>query len=192
MAESIWSSFLLVVFSEMGDKTQLLALMLAARFRKPWAIFAGITVATVANHGLAAWAGVTVASMIDPEMLRWCLALAFVAFGIWILFPDKDDDGETKSGKSVFWITTVTFFFAEMGDKTQLATVALGARFQDVTLVTVGTTIGMLVADGLAVIMGERVLKIIPMKWMHIITAIIFWIFAALILLAPASGMFSE
>jgi putative Ca2+/H+ antiporter (TMEM165/GDT1 family) len=188
MLESVWSSFLLVVFSEMGDKTQLLALMLAARFRKPWPIFAGITVATLANHGLAAWAGVAVAGLINPEMLRWGLAIAFIGFGIWILFPDKDDDGETKSGSSVFWITTVTFFFAEMGDKTQLATVALGARFQDVGLVTLGTTLGMLVA----IVMGERVLKIVPMKWMRLITAVIFWIFAILILLAPTARVISE
>jgi len=182
--DSILQSFLLVTVSEMGDKTQLLALVLAARFRKPWTIMAGILVATLLNHGLAAWLGGTMAALVDPKTLRWILALTFFAFAAWILIPDKDE-GTTHAGRNGAFLTTlVAFFLAEMGDKTQLATVALGARFDNLTAVTLGTTAGMLAADGLVVFFGEPLTKKIPMYWIRFVACVLFVLFGVAILTA--------
>ncbi len=176
--ESVLNSFVLVAISEMGDKTQLLALVLALRFRKPWTIMAGILVATLLNHGLASWGGSWIAQQVSPAMLRYILAGSFLVFGIWILIPDKADEGEAKRTSGAFITTLVTFFFAEMGDKTQLATIALGATYQAPVLVMIGTTLGMLASDGLAVFFGEQVTTKIPLKYVRVAAATTFFAFA--------------
>ena len=181
--EAIINSFLLVAATEMGDKTQLLALVLATRFKKPWTIMAGILAATIANHLFAAWAGERVAEYVPPGVLKWILALTFFAFAVWILIPDKDDSDESKMRSSPFWTTAILFFVAEIGDKTQLSTVALAAKYQNIWLVTLGTTIGMLFSDGLAVFFGEKLTKRISMKWVHIASAVLYVVFGIGILL---------
>ena len=181
--EAIFNSFLLVFVSEMGDKTQLLALVLAARFRKPWPIMAGILAATLSNHALASYVGSFVTQYLSADILKWVLGLAFVGFGLWILVPDKDEELKDKHKWGPFLTTTVAFFFAEMGDKTQLATVALGAKYASATLVTIGTTVGMLVADGLAVFFGHRFTDRVPMTLVHRIASALFIIFGVAIVL---------
>lgn len=176
--EALLNSFLLVFASEMGDKTQLLALILASRFQKPWTIMAGIFVATVLNHALAAWIGQWSAGFLDSGALKWSLVLIFVAFGIWILFPDKESDCPSYGRWGALATTVVAFFLAEMGDKTQLATVALGARYQSLFIVTLGTTLGMMASNGLAVYFGARFLKKMPMKWVRIGASTLFFLFA--------------
>lgn len=173
----IIQSFFLVVASEMGDKTQLLALVLASRYRKPWVIMAGILVATLLNHGLASWLGGWISSLVAPQTLSWILALTFFAFAAWLLIPDKDEEIKEEHRFGAFLTTVVVFFLAEMGDKTQLATVALGARFNAPLTVTLGTTAGMLVADGLAVFFGEKLTERIPMKWVRIFACVLFVLF---------------
>lgn len=175
--EAIINSFLLVFVSEMGDKTQLLALVLAARFRKPAPIMMGILVATLLNHALASYVGTFITYYVSTEILKWTLAATFICFGLWMLIPDKDDGFEEQYGWGPFLTTTVTFFIAEMGDKTQLATVALGAKFVAPAMVTVGTTIGMLVADGLAVLFGHQFTERVPMKLVHRIASALFILF---------------
>ena len=167
----------------MGDKTQLLALLLALRFKKPWTIMAAILAATLLNHGIASWLGGWVSSLLSPVVLRYVLAAIFVGFAAWILIPDKDDGGPEHDRHGAFLTTLVAFFLAEMGDKTQLATVALGARYQAPLLVTAGTTLGMLFSDGLAVVFGERLTKRIPMKYVRIFAAVTFLAFGVAILL---------
>ena len=181
--EAVIQSFFLVLISEMGDKTQLLALVLATRFKKPWTIMAGILVATLLNHGFASWAGVWVSTMISPIYLRWILAAIFFAFALWILVPDKDEELKENQKYGAFLTTVVTFFLAEMGDKTQLATIALGARFASPILVTMGTTLGMLIADGLVVFFGEKLTAKIPMKWIRIFACVLFAVFGILIII---------
>ncbi|MFP5520719.1 MAG: TMEM165/GDT1 family protein [Bdellovibrionia bacterium] len=172
--EALINSFLLVFVSEMGDKTQLLALVLAAKFKRPLPILAGILVATILNHALASYLGHYITQFLSPDILKWILAGTFVGFGLWMLIPDKDDgfEGPTKWGP--FLTTTVVFFLAEMGDKTQLATVALGAKYAAPFMVTLGTTLGMMGADGLAVLFGHRFTEKIPMKLVHKIASFIF------------------
>lgn len=181
--ESIFNSFLLVFVSEMGDKTQLLALVLAARFRKPLPIMLGILAATLLNHGLASYLGSYITQFFSPNTLKWILALSFIGFGLWILIPDKEEDFENKSKWGPFLSTLIVFFFAEMGDKTQLATVALGAKYAAPFMVTIGTTIGMMGADGLAVFFGEHLTKKISMKMIHRIASFMFILFGIGILL---------
>jgi putative Ca2+/H+ antiporter (TMEM165/GDT1 family) len=178
-------SFGLVVASEFGDKTQLLALVLALRFRRPLPVLGGILVATLLNHGIASVLGGWIGSQIPPNILRLVVGGLFLAFAVWILVPDKlDDSAQTSRGHaSAFWATTVLFFLAEMGDKTQLATVALGARFQMPVIVTIGTTLGMLVADGLAVLFGERFTHAVPLKVVRIFSALMFAGFGAMMFL---------
>lgn len=183
--EALFQSFGLVVASEMGDKTQLLALVLALRFKKPVIVMLGILVATLLNHGLATALGGWIGSQVSERTLHISLAVIFFAFALWILVPDKlDDEDAVKSdhAASAFFTTVVLFFLAEMGDKTQLATLALGAKFQMPIAVTIGTTMGMLVADGLAVVFGERLIKVIPMKAIRILSSLLFAAFGALIL----------
>ncbi|MBC7658691.1 MAG: TMEM165/GDT1 family protein [Chitinophagaceae bacterium] len=186
--EAIFNSFLIVALGEMGDKTQLLAFVLATRFKKPWAVLAGIFVATVANHLLAATAGQWISAHLPPQYLKIGLAVTFFAFAIWILVPDKIDDDVKTYKFGAFLTTVVVFFLAEMGDKTQLATVALAARFQSVVLVTVGTTVGMMLTDGLAVFFGEKVAARISMTWMHRIAAVLFVICGVLALTSMPSS----
>lgn len=181
--ETIIHSFLLVASTEMGDKTQLLAFVLATRFRKPWAIMAGIFVATVLNHFMAASLGSWVSQAIPRPILKWILGSIFIFFAAWILIPDKDDDKKDESRFGAFLTTLVTFFLAEMGDKTQLSTVALAAKFDSITLVTIGTTIGMLFSDGLAVVFGEKLTEKISMKWVRIFASVLFVIFGVAIVI---------
>jgi putative Ca2+/H+ antiporter (TMEM165/GDT1 family) len=168
------SSFVLVAVSEMGDKTQLLAFSLASRYRRPWVVMAGILVATVLNHALAASVGSWVSAHVPPRVMAGILAATFVGFGLWTLRPDTLEESRGPSGLGPFLTTTVLFFLAEMADKTQLATVALAARYQSIVAVTVGTTLGMLVSDGLAVFLGEKLAERVSMKAIRRVAAGIF------------------
>ncbi len=175
--EAILNSFLLVAATEMGDKTQLLAFVLATRFRNPWAVLSGIFVATILNHLLAASVGSWVASVIPALYMKWILGGIFIAFAIWILIPDKDDSEGSESKYGAFLTTLVTFFLAEMGDKTQLSTVALAAKYDNIVLVTIGTTLGMMFSDGLAVVFGEKLTEKISMKYVRYFSSALFIIF---------------
>jgi len=174
---AIVSSFLLVAISEMGDKTQLLALSLAARFRRPWVVMAGILTATIANHALASWVGSWVATRVPERLMAGALAVLFIVFALWTLRPDTLEEGGAKSRFGPYLSTTVLFFLAEMGDKTQLATVALAAQFHTIWLVTIGTTLGMLASDGLAVFLGDRLADRLPMVWIRRVAAALFFAF---------------
>ncbi len=182
--ETIASSFLLVAASEMGDKTQLLAFSLAARYRRPWTVMGGILLATVLNHALAAWAGSWIAAQVPPRVMAALLGATFIGFGLWTLKPDTLEEGRAPDRFGPFLTTTVLFFLAEMGDKTQLATVALAARFSSVVAVTVGTTAGMLAADGLAVFLGERLAARVQLKQVRWVAAGLFFAFGAAALIA--------
>jgi putative Ca2+/H+ antiporter (TMEM165/GDT1 family) len=180
--EAVLQSFILVFIGEMGDKTQLLALVLTSRYRRPWPILAGIFVATLLNHGLSAGLGTFLSHLVSARTLSWILALAFFAFAAWVLVPDKEEELESRGHWGVFFTTVVAFFLAEMGDKTQLVTVALGAMFANVWLVTLGTTLGMLAANALAVFCGQRLLQKISMKWVRLVAALFFLLSGALVL----------
>lgn len=182
--DALLNSFLLVFAGEMGDKTQLLSLILAARYKKPWTILAGVTVATLLNHALAAWFGNTLASLVSPAVLKWGLALIFFAFAAWILIPDKEGEIKTGNRFGAFITTVIAFFLAEMGDKTQLATIALGARYDSAAVVTIGTTAGMIASNALAIFLGEKLLKRIPMQYVRIFACLLFVIFGVAILIA--------
>jgi putative Ca2+/H+ antiporter (TMEM165/GDT1 family) len=174
--ESLLLSTGIVALAEMGDKTQLLAFMLAARFKRPLPIVAGILVATLANHSLAGALGAWITQSVDAAILRWVLAASFLGMAVWTLIPDRIEKDEAGIAQrfGVFGATLVTFFLAEMGDKTQLATVALAARYPSTLLVVAGTTLGMLVADVPAVFAGEKLAARIPMKAVHIAAAALF------------------
>lgn len=166
-----------VALAEMGDKTQLLSLVLAARFRRPWPIVLGILTATVLNHALAGAVGNWVTHFLGPVVLRWILGGSFIAMALWILVPDKlEDDEVPKSSRfGVFGTTVIAFFLAEMGDKTQIATVMLAARYVDAyAWVVLGTTLGMMLANAPVVWLGERIVKRVPIKLVHGISAVIF------------------
>ncbi len=180
--ESFLNSFGLVFISEMGDKTQLLALILTAKFKKPLPILFGILLATLLNHALASFSGSYITQFFSPEILKWILAILFIGFGLWMLIPDKDDGLDQPSKWGPFLTTLIAFFIAEMGDKTQLATVALGAKYQNIYLVTLGTTLGMMASNGLAVFFGQKFTDRIPMKLVHRIASLSFIIFGILIL----------
>ena len=171
--EALLISTGVVALAEIGDKTQLLAFILAARFKKPWPIIAGILCATLVNHGLAGALGAWITSAVSPGALRWILGLSFIGMAVWTLIPDRIEEEETQVAKhlGVFGATLVTFFLAEMGDKTQIATVALAAHYAAPLLVVIGTTLGMLVADVPAVFVGNRFAAKIPMKLVHSIAA---------------------
>ena len=165
----------IVAIAEIGDKTQLLALVLAARFRKPIPIVLGILVATLANHALAAWFGTVVADWLGAERLRWILGLSFLAMAGWTLIPDKIDDGAGAEGRlGPFLATLIAFFLVEIGDKTQIATIALSARFNDLVMVTAGTTLGMMIANVPVVLMGDAAAAKIPLAPVRIAAALIF------------------
>lgn len=174
--ESLFVSTGVVALAEIGDKTQLLAFILAARFKKPLPIIAGIFLATIVNHGLAGALGAWITATITPEVLRWVLGASFLAMAVWTLIPDKIEEEETQVAQrfGVFGATLVTFFLAEMGDKTQIATVAMAAHYPDPLLVVAGTTLGMLIADVPAVFAGDKLANKIPMKLVHSIAAGIF------------------
>lgn len=174
--ESFWVSTGVVAVAEIGDKTQLLALVLAARFKKPLTIILGILVATILNHALAGVVGVWMTSVIDPAWMQWVLGLSFIAMGAWALITDsfESSDAELKGRLGVFGATFVLFFLAEMGDKTQVATVALAANFQNPTAVVVGTTLGMLIANVPAVLLGNTLLQRIPIESFRWVAAALF------------------
>ena len=173
--EAFFTSTALVALAEVGDKTQLLAIVLATRFKRPLPIIAGILAATLANHALAAFVGSEAAAFLQANWFRILVALSFVAMGLWALVPDKlDTDEEPKRRGGAFLATLVSFFFVEMGDKTQLATVALGARFHDVIAVTAGTTLGMMIANVPAVFLGNELIKRVPMKLVRMLAALLF------------------
>jgi putative Ca2+/H+ antiporter (TMEM165/GDT1 family) len=174
--ESLLVSTGVVALAEIGDKTQLLAFILAARFKKPVPIILGILTATLINHGLAGALGAWISSVVSPHIMRWALGLSFLAMAAWTLIPDKIEDEETQVAQrlGIFGATFVTFFLAEMGDKTQLATVALAAHYAAPIMVIAGTTLGMLIADVPAVFIGNKFAAKIPMKIVHGIAAAIF------------------
>ena len=169
------SSTALVALAEIGDKTQLLALVLAARFRRPVPIVLGILFATLATHALAAWLGASAAAWLEGPWFGAAVAVGFIAMGLWTLVPDKlDDDEAPKSRRGAFLTTLVAFFVVEIGDKTQLATIALGARYGDVVAVTAGTTLGMLLANTPVVLAGEALIRRVPMQAVRIAAAALF------------------
>lgn len=176
-------STLVVAVGEIGDKTQLLALLLAARFRRPVPIILGIFFATVLNHTLAGLLGEFIRTAISPEVLRWLLGLSFIGIALWALMPDTlDSEPTSNSVYGIFALTFVTFFLAEIGDKTQLATVALAARYSDLVQVVAGTTLGMLIADIPAVLLGEKAAPKLPLKLIRVVAATIFAVLGLLIL----------
>ena len=182
--ESLLISTGVVALAEMGDKTQLLAFILAARFKKPVPIILGILVATVLNHGLAGALGTWITAILSPDVLRWVLGLSFLGMAIWTMIPDKIEEEETHIATrlGVFGATLITFFLAEMGDKTQIATVALAAHYAQPLLVVIGTTLGMLIADVPAVFVGDKFAARIPMKLVHTMAAAIFAVLGLLVL----------
>ena len=180
----------IVALAEIGDKTQLLAFILAAKFRKPVPIVLGILVATLANHGFAGAVGAWVTTLLSAEALRWILGVSFLAMAVWTLIPDKFDEDDAKLARfGVFGTTLIAFFFAEMGDKTQVATVALAAQFQSLFWVVAGTTVGMMVANVPAVIMGDRIAHKMPVVLVHRVAATIFAVLGVLTLLGAGNSL---
>ncbi len=188
--EALLISTGVVALAEIGDKTQLLAFILAARFKKPWPIILGILCATIVNHGLAGALGAWITSVLSPETMRWILGISFIAMAIWTLIPDKIEEEETQVAKKwgVFGATLITFFLAEMGDKTQVATIALAAHYAAPLLVVIGTTLGMLIADVPAVFIANKFSGKIPMKLVHSIAAAIFAILGITTLFGFGAG----
>ena len=183
----------IVALAEIGDKTQLLAFILAAKFRRPWPIVLGILVATLANHAFAAAVGTWLTTLMGPQTLRWVLGLSFIAMAVWTLIPDKLDEDDAKLPRfGVFGATLIAFFLAEMGDKTQVATVALAAQYQMLVAVVAGTTLGMMIANVPAVLLGDRIAARMPVKLVHGIAAAIFLGLGIATLPVPASRSASE
>lgn len=180
----------IVGLAEIGDKTQLLAFLLAAKFRKPLPIVLAIFVATIANHAFAAAVGAWITSMLGPDVLRWVLGVSFLAMAAWTLIPDKLDEDETKLAKyGVFLTTLIAFFMAEMGDKTQVATVALAARYHDIYSVVLGTTFGMMLANVPAVYLGDRIANRVPLHLVHGIAALVFAVLGVATLLGAGTAL---
>jgi putative Ca2+/H+ antiporter (TMEM165/GDT1 family) len=172
-----------VALAEIGDKTQLLALVLAVRYRRPLPVALGILVATLANHALAASAGVWVARALGPDTLRWIVGVSFLAMAAWTLVPDRLDGEEPKYARfGVFGATAIAFFLVEIGDKTQIATIALAARYAALYAVVAGTTLGMLIANLPVVYLGDRLLRRVPMKAVHAVAAAMFAVLGVLVL----------
>jgi len=189
--ESLLVSTGVVALAEIGDKTQLLAFILAARFKKPVPIILGILAATIVNHGLAGALGAWITATVSPEILRWVLCLSFIGMAIWTMIPNKIEEEETQVAKKfgVFGATLITFFLAEMGDKTQIATVAMAAHYATPLMVVIGTTLGMLIADVPAVFVGDKLASRIPMKLVHSIAAAIFALLGVATLLGAGSKL---
>jgi putative Ca2+/H+ antiporter (TMEM165/GDT1 family) len=180
----------MVAIAEMGDKTQLLSFLLATKFKgRHWALIGGIFVATIANHFVAAFLGDWVAANVSPDVMRWILGVAFLGFAAWALIPDKLEDADKPSRFGPFLTTLVAFFLAEMGDKTQFATIALGAKYASLTMVVTGTTLGMMAANVPAVLLGERLAKYVPLSKMRFVAAALFAVFGILILLKVPFGL---
>ena len=167
----------IVALAEMGDKTQLLALILAVRFRRPWPIVLGILVATLANHAVAGAVGAWLTTQLGPDVLRWVLGGSFIAMAVWMLIPDRMDDEDTGAAPrlGVFGTTVIAFFLAEMGDKTQIATVVLAAQYNAYFSVVAGTTLGMMLANTPVVWLGERMTRLVPLRVVHLVSALIFF-----------------
>ncbi len=182
--EALLVSTAIVALAEIGDKTQLLSFVLASRLKRRTPIILGILVATLANHFLAGWVGAWLASLVSPTILRWAVAASFFAFGLWALRPDRLEGERELRGRSVFATTLLAFFLVEMGDKTQLATVALAARYTSLPAVVCGTTFGMMLANVPAVWLGERLSRNLDLRWLRVIVALSFLVLAVLTLLA--------
>jgi putative Ca2+/H+ antiporter (TMEM165/GDT1 family) len=180
----------IVALAEIGDKTQLLAFILAAKFRKPVPIILGILVATLVNHGCAGAVGDWITTMVDPQVLRWVLGVSFLAMAVWTLIPDKFDEDDAKLARyGVFGTTVVAFFLAEMGDKTQIATVALAAQYHALFAVVAGTTLGMMIANVPAVLLGDRIADKMPVKAVHRVAAAIFAVLGIATLLGAGKAL---
>ena len=181
----------LVAIAEIGDKTNILAMILATRYRQPIPVILGILVATLANHALAASVGAAVAAWLGPQAMRWILGVLFLVMAAWCLIPDKEDDGPKAVGKlGAFMATAVAFFLVEMGDKTQLATMGLAARFHSVFIVTAGTTAGMLLANVPAVLFGDALSRRVSLKLMRAVAAVSFVVLGALTVMGVDLGLF--
>jgi putative Ca2+/H+ antiporter (TMEM165/GDT1 family) len=188
--EALFTSVALVALAEIGDKTQLLAILLATRFRRPWPIIAGIFVATIANHFLAALVGEQAATLLQGHWFRYLVAASFIVMAGWTLIPDKLEEEERKPGRFGAFLTTVpAFFLVEMGDKTQVATIALAARFHTVLPVMAGTTVGMLIANVPAVFFGHEVIKRVPLKTVRLLAALLFLVIGVWMLLQTAGAV---
>lgn len=188
--EALFTSTAVVALAEIGDKTQLLAILLATRFKRPLPIILGILVATLANHALAALLGAQAAAFLDSDIFRYVIGASFVAMAAWTLIPDKfEDDDAPKSHAGAFMTTLVAFFLVEMGDKTQVATIALGARFHDVFTVTAGTTLGMMIANVPAIFLGHELLKRVDLNKVRMIAAALFLVIG-LWVLTQTAGLF--
>jgi len=174
--EALLVSIGVVALAEIGDKTQLLTLVLAARYKKPWPIVAGIFVATLANHAIAGAVGAWLTKAVGADLMRWILGVSFIAMAAWMLVPDKLDEGAGVQRKlgGVFLTTTLLFFLVEIGDKTQIATVALAARFASLAAVVMGTTVGMLLANAPVAFFGEALAKRLPVRSVHVAAALVF------------------
>ena len=181
---------MVVAIGEIGDKTQLLALLLAARFQRPVPIVLGILVATLANHTLAGLVGAWVRQVVPATFLRWLLAASFLAVALWALKPDRLEDGQRSSATrfGVFSVTSTSFFLAEVGDKTQIATVVLAAQFNHLVAVIAGTTLGMLIADVPVVLVGRAVAARIPLRTVRMVAAALFALLAIVAVVAPSSS----
>ena len=180
---ALLSSFSIVAIAEIGDKTQLLSILLAARFRVFWPILAGVFIATLLNHALVAWLGSTLGSALDPQTLTLGVSLLFIAIAFWALIPDNAPDTAHSGTANAFTASLIAFFIAEMGDKTQLATLTLGAQYSQTWVVILGTTLGMLAANAPAIWFGESLLKKIPLKAVRIIACVMFLAFGMMGLL---------
>jgi putative Ca2+/H+ antiporter (TMEM165/GDT1 family) len=180
----------IVALAEIGDKTQLLAFILAAKFRKPLPIISGILAATIANHALAGAVGAWITALVSPDTLRWVLGLSFIGMALWTLVPDKFDEDEARLARfGIFMTTLVAFFLAEMGDKTQVATVALTAQYNAFVAVVAGTTLGMMIANVPAVLMGDRLANKLPIRLVHGIAAVLFALLGAATLLGAGESL---
>jgi Ca2+/H+ antiporter, TMEM165/GDT1 family len=187
--EALLISTGVVALAEIGDKTQLLAFILAARFRRPWPIVAGILLATVVNHGLAGALGAWITGLLGPQAMRWGLGISFIAMAVWTLIPDKFDEDDAQLAKrGVFVTTLIAFFLAEMGDKTQIATIALAAKYHAFWPVVAGTTLGMMLANVPAVFVGDRLAQRLPTRLVHGVAALIFAVLGVLTLLGAGAS----
>jgi len=189
--EPFWASFALVAVAEIGDKTQLLSFVLAARFRGQYAaIILGILVATVINHALASWIGAWISGQFSQDVMRWVIGGAFLAFAGWALIPDTLSESGQPSRHGAFLTSTLLFFVAEMGDKTQLATIGLSAQYLHPLLVTVGTTAGMMAANVPAVLLGERIARRFPLQRMRFLAAVLFAVFGVMVISGANLGLY--